>query len=594
MTVDIIVPTYNRCELLAETLGSVQCQTYPDWNCWIAEDGESEKTKSTVAPFLLDKRFHYLPGMHSGTPASPRNRAIKARNAPYIAFLDDDDLWLPEKLERQVSFMENHPACVLLGSNAFRLSGHTADYDIRSLPVYFTKAPFGLVPYRRLVQDDYMINSSVLIQRSVLTFSGLQNETLLPAIGEDHDLWLRIGVLGEIWLTESPLIIYREKTVPSVPPQRSIDRRRQTYRTRFKIYDSALSGAGDMPSPLAYPEHERNARICRQEGDFYAKGPQLLGRLRHAIYTKIDSIFPHRKSDRKWKEDAFSALNTCKSRWRKSKGPASGECIIFSKDRAPQLHALVSSYYDNVLSPVPVYVLYQSSTPAHQKAYEDVAVMFSGRKIEFIKQQDAGSFKKDLLKILVSSTADAVFFLVDDILFTELVDMNSFLAFDTDTFVPSLRMGKNLSYCYMQRSSQPLPPFLDNVVNGKDKIVWQWDKGSYDWAYPLSVDGHLFSRKEIAAMAALISFRAPNSFEDQLQKFRSLFLARYGIAYSQSKIVNIPCNRVQSELDNISGDSLHQDTLLEKWRHGYRIDYQKLYGHRNASVHEEVPLHLKK
>jgi len=594
MTVDIIIPTYQRYELLAETLRSVSAQTYPHWNCWIAEDGESEQTRTVVEPFLQDKRFHYLPGRHSGTPATPRNRAIQAGGAPYIAFLDDDDIWLPEKLARQVAVLEAHPACVLLGSNAYLLSGQRQDYDPQALPVYFRKAPFGVLPYNLLVQDDYLINSSVVIQRSVLMFSGLQNETLLPAIGEDHDLWLRIGVLGEIRIEESPLIIYRERPAPSAPPKRSMDRRRQAYRTRCKIYDAALSGAGAMPSPLSYPEYARHERACRQERDFYAAGPQPLGRLRHEIYTKIDGLLPRKKSARQWEHDAFRAFNQCKCQWQKPQGPASGACIIFSKDRAAQLHALISSYYDNVSSSVPVHVLYQSSTPSHQKAYEDVAAIFSGREIAFIKQQGARSFKKDLLQILLTSSADAVFFLVDDLLFTEPVDLDDLLAFDTDLFVPSLRMGKNLTYCYMQQSSQPLPPFLNEVVNDQEKIVWQWDQGLYDWTYPLSVDGHLFARREIAAMAALISFNAPNSFEDQLQKFKSLFRGRYGVAYSKSKIVNIPCNRVQSEIDNISGDSIHQDTLLDKWHHGYRIDYRALYGHLNASVHEEITLPLKK
>ena len=108
--VDIIVPTYNRAEVLPKTLKSVQQQTFFDWRCFIAEDGETPETLAAVAPFLKDDRFVYLPGMHAGTPAAPRNRAIRQGSAPLIAFLDDDDLWLPEKLETQLSFMDQHPA----------------------------------------------------------------------------------------------------------------------------------------------------------------------------------------------------------------------------------------------------------------------------------------------------------------------------------------------------------------------------------------------------------------------------------------------------------------------------------------------------
>ena len=84
--VDIIVPTYNRAEVLPETLKSVQQQTFSDWRCFIAEDGETPETLAAVAPFLKDSRFMYLPGMHAGTPAAPRNRAIQAGQRPAHCF----------------------------------------------------------------------------------------------------------------------------------------------------------------------------------------------------------------------------------------------------------------------------------------------------------------------------------------------------------------------------------------------------------------------------------------------------------------------------------------------------------------------------
>ena len=90
MNVDIIVATYKRYDLLQETLKSVTNQSYPYWKCWIAEDGESKETYEAVKPFLQDNRFAYLPGMHAGYPAIPRNRGIRQGTAPYIASLDDD------------------------------------------------------------------------------------------------------------------------------------------------------------------------------------------------------------------------------------------------------------------------------------------------------------------------------------------------------------------------------------------------------------------------------------------------------------------------------------------------------------------------
>ncbi len=76
--VDIIVPTYNRAEVLPETLKSVQQQTFSDWRCFIAEDGETPETLAAVAPFLKDGRFVYLPGTacrNTRSPPQPGNTA---------------------------------------------------------------------------------------------------------------------------------------------------------------------------------------------------------------------------------------------------------------------------------------------------------------------------------------------------------------------------------------------------------------------------------------------------------------------------------------------------------------------------------------
>ena len=589
IAVDIIIPTYHRYEILAETLESVQAQTYPHWECWIAEDGKSEKTLAAIAPFLLDKRFHYLPGKHSGAPGTPRNRARKAGRAPYIAFLDDDDIWLPKKLEQQITFLENHPRCVLVGSNAFIMK-ENQDYRKVALPLYFEKVTFGLVPYKKLVQDDYFINSSVVIRRSTLKYAGLQNETLQK--GEDHDLWLRIGPMGEIWLMPQPLVVYRELSSKHVNyPKAAIERRREAYRTRFKIYQSALVGVGEIPSPLLFPEYDRQEKLCRREMDFYAAGPRPLGRLIHDIGSTLADLLYLHPSKKKMHEKAIRTFVKCKARWKKMENPSSVECIVFSKDRALQLHGLLSTLREKVSPVVPVHVLYMASSSSHQKAYDDVNDIFGKQNVLFIQQKNDHSFRHDLTEILFSLTCDILFFLVDDILFTEPVDLNDVLKFDPDIFVPSLRMGQNLTRCYVLQTPQPLPHFLDHPVSQSDKIVWQWDKGELDWSYPLSVDGHFFARREIAAMAALLSFSAPNSFEDQLQIFKPLFNKRYGIGYKKSKIVNIPCNRVQTEIHNLSGD-IHQDELLAKWHRGYQIDYEKLSGMANESAHQDIALPL--
>ena len=283
-TVDIILPTYMRADLISETLDSIKAQTYIDWRCWIAEDGETLDTLERIKPFLEDERFHYLPGEYSGTPATPRNRAIVQGSAPFIAFLDDDDLWLPEKLARQVEFLMRHPGCVLLGCNGFLWSGQ-GSWN-RDLTLYFKKLPVGRLSHERLLEQDYFINSSVIISRRVLPLSGLINETLFTGPGsEDYEFWLRVASLGEAWLMPEPLVVYR--TPPSGSRTRTRQDRMESYRANAKIYTSALKGVDGIPSPLTYPENKHFADACRDKRDFYLAGPRFLGRLKHNIIVTL-------------------------------------------------------------------------------------------------------------------------------------------------------------------------------------------------------------------------------------------------------------------------------------------------------------------
>ncbi len=254
--IDVVVPTYKRPAILCEALASVRDQTYPHFTCWITEDGETEATRQAVAPFLADKRFRYLPGPHHGAPAGPRNRGIRAGSGEFVAFLDDDDRWLPEKLERQVAFMARHPDCALVGTNAYRWDPRHP-FDFQSTPAYFTgrKANDRHIPYRLLVRENPFIVSSVLIRRSMLDRSGLFNESLHMA--EDYELWLRLAAVGSAWNLGAKLLVFRD-----TPPTYYNRLDRQADRT-FQAHVLALAFVGDgtVPSPLQETANRDKARL---------------------------------------------------------------------------------------------------------------------------------------------------------------------------------------------------------------------------------------------------------------------------------------------------------------------------------------------
>lgn len=105
--VSIITPTYNCGRFIAETINSVLAQTYNNWEMLIVDDCSSDNTKEIVEQFK-DSRIKYFCLEHNSGAAVARNTALRMAKGRWIAFLDSDDLWLPEKLERQIKFMEDN------------------------------------------------------------------------------------------------------------------------------------------------------------------------------------------------------------------------------------------------------------------------------------------------------------------------------------------------------------------------------------------------------------------------------------------------------------------------------------------------------
>jgi hypothetical protein len=264
-------------------------------------------------------------------------------------------------------------------------------------------------------------------------------------------------------------------------------------------------------------------------------------------------------------------------------------CIVFSMDRALQLHALLCSYFEKVKNCAPIHVLYRASTEAHEKAYNETFGLFGSRSISIVKQETKDSFRAQVLSLIASLHSEKVFFLTDDDVFIDDVDMLDFSRFETRTAVASLRMGSHLTRSYPRQEEQSLPQFISGAIGGTDRLCWFWKSGAHDWGYPLSVNGHLFSTREILTLAEHTEFTSPNTFEANLQQHAKYFMHRYGICYKRSKILNIPVNKVQTDNENVHG-AIHQDYLLEQWNRGMQMDYRALYGLVNKSAHQEVPI----
>lgn len=111
MLVSVIMPTYNCERFIEEAVQSVLAQTVTDWELRIVDDGSTDGTYEVLKPYLTRyPSIHYTRLSGNGGPAAARTEALRQATGKYVAFLDSDDVWMPEKLARQIAFMEEQGA----------------------------------------------------------------------------------------------------------------------------------------------------------------------------------------------------------------------------------------------------------------------------------------------------------------------------------------------------------------------------------------------------------------------------------------------------------------------------------------------------
>lgn len=106
--VSIIMPSYNTAKYIGESIESVLSQTYHNWELIIIDDCSNDNTDEVIAKYLRDERIRYYKNEVNSGAAISRNRALREAKGRWIAFLDSDDLWEKDKLEKQINFMENN------------------------------------------------------------------------------------------------------------------------------------------------------------------------------------------------------------------------------------------------------------------------------------------------------------------------------------------------------------------------------------------------------------------------------------------------------------------------------------------------------
>jgi teichuronic acid biosynthesis glycosyltransferase TuaG len=203
--VSVIMPAYNAQQYIAESIQSVQAQSYTNWELIIVDDNSSDGTAAIINQFVqTDARIKYL-FQDRGKQGKARNMAIKNSRGTYIAFLDADDLWDKSKLEIQVNIIETRPDIILVFSEGSMLlpDGTTTKMDVKVQQWSWQKD-----------RDLFIIKNqipilSVLVKKQALIAVNCFSEDLAIQNVEDYHLWIRLLKTGNFLSVEQPLFYYR-------------------------------------------------------------------------------------------------------------------------------------------------------------------------------------------------------------------------------------------------------------------------------------------------------------------------------------------------------------------------------------------------
>lgn len=212
--VAVVIPTFNRRDLLMEAVRSVLAQSHTDFVCVVVDNGSTDGTRQAVES-IHDPRVRLLAlEAPVGGPAA-RNLGVEAAEGlDWVAFLDSDDLWAPDKLRRQLDALEDHPRARWATTAAVNVSE-----DLRLLRVHRLPLPIHTIgevecleseELMPLMLDDNAVpagNTTVMVSRSLFRSVGGYDASLRTC--DDWDLWLRLSARSPIAYVDEPLAAYR-------------------------------------------------------------------------------------------------------------------------------------------------------------------------------------------------------------------------------------------------------------------------------------------------------------------------------------------------------------------------------------------------
>lgn len=202
--ISIIMPSFNTGKYITETIESVLAQSYKNWELIIVDDCSSDNTDEIVSTYLSDDRIHYLKNEKNSGAAFSRNIALRKAKGKWIAFLDSDDLWMPEKLEKQLSFMK---------SNGYFFS--YTDYE--EIDVNGKQTGVRVTGPRKVTKTgmyNYCWLGCLTVMYDADKIGLIQIENIKK--NNDYAMWLKVCHKADCYLLDECLAQYRKGRVGSV------------------------------------------------------------------------------------------------------------------------------------------------------------------------------------------------------------------------------------------------------------------------------------------------------------------------------------------------------------------------------------------
>ena len=249
--VSVIIPTKNRAHYVSSAIQSVLDQTFRDFEIILVDGASIDNTREVIGKFD-DERISYIREEKDRGASASRNTGIKRSRGRFIAFLDDDDLWMPSKLEKQLNLINKNPNIGVVYTGSWRInnSGKVIGYNFPSLR--------GNI-FPKILKKNYVGGCSmILVRKECLEKVGLFDENL-PG-GEDFDLWIRLAKHYQFDYVRECLVLYRvhEKRI-STDPYRILRAKKLLY----KKYSKELTTSFNHRKKLAFWQYALGTLYCR-------------------------------------------------------------------------------------------------------------------------------------------------------------------------------------------------------------------------------------------------------------------------------------------------------------------------------------------